>query len=417
MRPQDSKALWLVSWMSFAWSCSTLMIFAILPAFLIDELGVSHLHLGLMEGVAVGASFASKVFAGVASDLTKNRKTLIVYGSFFSACAKIFFAFAPGLYWVFSARFLDRVSKGFRSAPTDALIADLSGKRFYGHVYGIRQGMYTLGAVFGAALAMLIMHFSNNNYRLVFTLSGVPAFLAVILACYLRNPQQEKTHTRKTSYLKKGWFRSLIVHFPSLKRLPRFYWFTLAIVAILMMARFSEAFLTLKVKELGCPISCLPLVIVLMDIVHAAVAVFCGKLTDRFSAAQLLLFGLSWFVFTHLLVMLADNLLFAYLGLVAVGVHMGMTQGLLRVLIAQATPKNLRGTGFSLFYLVSGCSILIGNSLAGYLSQSFGLSYAFLGGASLSLAAAFSWYLVLKFVPQDGSEFVFANEKAKTTLS
>jgi predicted MFS family arabinose efflux permease len=256
-------SLWGVAWMSFCWSTSSLMVFVLLPMFLSEVLHASKTKIGLIEGVAVFISFVFKIFSGVFSDYIKKRKPLIGIGSFFTVVVKLMFATATTISWVFVARFIDRLSKGIRSAPTDALIADISRPKELGRSYGLRQSLYTLGAVFGSCLAAACMKFSDNNYHTVFVLSTIPAALALlILFTVVKAPPivNKAPQTRPTWHI-----RHVLV-------LPAAFWGILFITSLLMMARFSEAFMTLRARELGWSLAFLPMIVVIDHMVQAAVA-------------------------------------------------------------------------------------------------------------------------------------------------
>lgn len=382
-----------VAWMSFLWSMSSLMVFSVLPAFLVDELKMGHAHIGMLEGLAISSSFASKFFSGYLSDVMKSRKPIILVGTIMSALCKPLFALCSGTGMMFGARTIDRLSKGVRSAPTDALIADLSESSLYASNFGLRQALYTLGAVTGALVSMIIMLLSQNNYRLVFTLSLLPAFTAiVVLWLYVRpNPS---THPRS-----KAQFRFKNIRVTDLRQLDTRFWWLMVAFFFLMLARFSEAFLTLKAKEVGWYIAYLPALIVVMDLVHAGIAWPAGKIADRISRVRMLVGGLLLMIAAQVLMAWADSVFTVLIGITLVGLHMGSTQGLLKALIAQSTPAELRGTTFSLFFMVSGLAIFLGNTIAGDLSHRFGLHATFLAGAFFTLIATSILYAIFLRVP------------------
>ncbi len=305
-----------------------------------------------------------------------------------SALAKPLFAICHGPGLIFTARFFDRLSKGIRSAPTDALIADLSDENSYASNFGYRQALYTLGQVAGALTAMVVLLSSNNNYRLLFALSVIPIGLATLLLCFAIRPNPN-THPRTQSQ-----FQFKKSRLPMLENFSPAFWWLMVAFFFLMLARFSETFLTLKAKGVGFSIAYLPLIVVIMDLVHSGVAWPAGKYADRVSREQMLAIGL--------LLMVAAQTMLAYVnsvpgmigGIILVGLAIGTTQGLLKALIAQSTPPELRGTAFSLSFIISGFALFLGNTIAGKLSQTFGLFASFLGGAIFSLVAVAILYLV-----------------------
>lgn len=368
-----------VAWMSFLWSTSSLMVFSVLPAFLVDELNMGHSKIGIIEGLAISSSFLSKFFSGFLSDVLKKRKPLIVLGTVLSAITKPLFAVCTGAGMMFGLRFVDRLSKGIRSAPTDALIADLSDSSLYGTSYGLRQAYYTMGDVTGAVIAMLIMILSNNNYRLVFTLSLIPALLAILILWLLVKPNTESpTYVDNKFHFKE-------IKLANLKEFSPAFWWLMAAFFFLMLARFSEAFLTLKAKDVGWAVAYLPALIIIKDLVHAALAGPSGQIADRISRTQMLTFGLLLMIGAQMIMAYAQSITGVFLGIILVGLHMGLTQGLLKALIAQSTPGHLRGTAFSLFFLISGFAIFLGNTIAGSLSQNYGLYATYLAGAIFTI--------------------------------
>lgn len=382
------SGIWGISWMSFFWSASSLMVFALLPTFLTEVLGASHTKLGIIEGVAIFMAFLSKVFSGVLSDIFRTRKPLIAVGSIFTILVKLIFAASSSIGWVFLARSIDRLSKGIRSSPTDALIADLSPKAERGKNYGLRQSLYTMGAVIGSFAATILMYGSNHNYRLVFLLSAIPATVAlIVLMVVVKQPAIQNELKPKNS----SWQLS------DIKLLPPSFWKLLLISFVLMLARFSEAFVTLRAKSVGWEISLLPLLLVAMELIHAGVAYPMGKLADKYPKKNLLLSGI-------LILMIADMVFIQFSSVAGVliaallaGLHMGMTQGLLSTLVAESTPAELRGTAFALYYLSSGTAVLIGNSLAGHLSDSIGTMGPFCGGLIFTALASISLYFMIRF--------------------
>ena len=378
--PDQNKGLWGIALTSYFWSCSSLMVFSLLPAFLIDAFGASKTQVGFIEGWAIFMMFVSKVFSGVLSDYLRSRKGLIILGSFLNIIIKPMFAFAGSVMWIFWARFIDRLSRGIRAAPTDALIADFSANKKPGASFGVRQTCYTLGAVSGAALASLIMFLSSHNYRLTFALSIVPAILALLTFVTLVKNQPEVGKDQNSGKVLKWDMRDI-------KLLPTNFWIFLCATSILMLARFSEAFLSLRAKESGISLVLLPVILVMNELMHSFVALPSGKLADRMNRFSLLLYGIIVLVVTNFVMIFIPNTFGALLGVTLAGLHMGITQPILATLVADSTPPHLRGSAFAIFYCVCGSSVLLGNLIAGRLADYHGLSGAFIGGAFFSSMA------------------------------
>ncbi len=384
------RSLWGISWMSFFWSASSLMIFSLLPTFLTEVLGASHTKVGIIEGVAIFLAFISKVFSGITSDIFRTRKPLIAIGTFFSILVKIIFAAAASVNWVFLARAIDRLSKGVRSSPTDALIADLSHNQNRGQSYGIRQSLYTLGAVAGCSSTSILMFLSGNNYRFAFILSTIPGLIALVI---LWKVIKQPTIVNEVKPKNSAW------HWADVKYLPNSFWSLLAISSLLMVARFSEAFINLRAKDIGWPIELLPLLLIPMELIHAAFAYPMGKLADRISRLKLLLNGMMVLILANIVFVTTHSIPGVMIAALLAGVHMGITQGLLSTLVAQSTPAELRGTAFAIYYLASGTAVLIGNSLAGHLNDTLGTTGCFSGGLVFTALACLLLHLRLRQSP------------------
>lgn len=378
---QENQMLWAICWATFLWSMASLMVFSLLPTFLIDELHVSKREVGFIEGVAVFIAFLTKVFSGVFSDIFKTRRKLIIVGILGTTLVKPLFALSSGMWSVFTAKALDRFSKGIRSAPADALIVDISPKTHQGSSYGMRYTMETAGSVIGAGLAFLIFHFSEN-YRAVFWCSMIPAFLAfVVLFKFVRDTGAMQKYN--------SW------HWKEISHLPKRYWQILAGIFILMQARFSEAFLNIRAKEMGWAVASLPLLIVGYNIVCANTAWPTGKLADRTNRLKVLFFGLMVLVLANIIMIVAPNKWWILLGVLLCGLHMGMTHGMLSTLVAENTLPHLRGTAFAIYYLVTGFSVLIGNNIAGFLAEHV-YAGAFYGGLMFTSIAGVYFYVLAK---------------------
>ncbi len=384
----QDRALWAIGWMSFFWSAGTIMVLSLLPTFLTEVLHASHTKVGILEGVAIAMMFASKIVSGVLSDVFRTRKPMIAVGSFFTILVKFMFAAATSFNLVFFAKCLDRLSKGIRSSPTDALIADLSTKKSEGRSFGIRQTLYPLGVVFGSVLATVLMIATNDNYRMVFLLATIPGIIALsILVLFIRQPKIQHEIPK----------RALSWNIKDIKFLSYRFWLLLGVTSILMLARFSEAFLNLRAKSVGWQIAMLPLLFVAYELVHALVAYPMGKLADKVNRKKLLLVGMSVLIVGNLILIGAVTCWGILLGMMVVGLHMGMTQGLLSAIIAEEAPADLRGTAFALYYFCVGGSAMIGNVIAGHLADIFGIVGSFYGGAVFTTFAVIALFFVIRY--------------------
>lgn len=379
--PKGVIALGLVS---LCMDLSSEMIHSLLPVFLVTALGASAVAVGLIEGVAEATASIAKVFSGVLSDWIGRRKPLVLLGYGMAALTKPLFPLATGISAVLTARFLDRIGKGIRGAPRDALIADITAPEVRGAAYGLRQSMDTVGAFAGPLLAVVLMSVSHDNFRLVFWVAVIPAFVCVLLIVFgVEEPESTRPATQP--------------HFPisraNLQRLSTRFWWVVAFAAVLTLARFSEAFLLLRAQNLGLAVNWVPMILIVMNVVYAASAYPLGKLSDNGSHRKLLAVGILLLILADLILALAGNIWVVGVGAAVWGLHMGATQGLLSALIAGAAPADLRGTAFGVFNLVSGVTLLAASVIAGGLWSTFGPAMTFYAGAAFSTVALAGLFL------------------------
>jgi MFS family permease len=369
-------AVWVLGFVSLLMDVSSEMIHSLLPLFLVGTLGVSVLAVGMIEGIAEATALVSKVFSGALSDWLGRRKGLALLGYAMGALSKPVFALATGVGAVVAARFVDRVGKGIRGAPRDALLADLAPPGMRGAAFGLRQSLDTVGAFVGPLLATALMLLWASDFRAVFWVAVVPGAAAVILlALGVREPVRASP-PRPVNPIRRA----------ALARLGGAYWRVVAIGAVFTLARFSEAFLVLRAQELGIGATWVPLVMVAMNVVYSASAYPFGRLADRASPTRLLAAGLVVLVAADLVLAGAADGRLLLVGVALWGLHMGMTQGLLGAMVADAAPEDLRGTAFGFFNLLSGLAMLLASALAGLLWQQFGSAATFLAGAAFCVS-------------------------------
>jgi len=368
----------MLGFVSLFMDVSSELIHSLLPVFMVTSLGASVFAVGIIEGIAESTALIVKVFSGVLSDYLGKRKSLALIGYGLGAASKPLFALALSVNWVFAARFMDRIGKGIRGAPRDALVADLAPPEIRGAAYGLRQALDTAGAVAGPLLGVLLMLVWAGDFRTVFWFAVIPAVLAVLLLVFGVEEPGAGAAARK---------RAPRIEWETLGELGGAYWFVVAVGGVFTLARFSEAFLILRAQQQGLPDSYAPLVLVLMSIVYALSAYPVGKLADRMSHRLLLSAGLVTLIIADLVLARAQGLGAIALGVALWGLHMGMTQGLLTTMVADAAPANLRGTAFGFFNLASGVAMLIASVLAGLLWDQAGAFVTFYAGAIFSIAA------------------------------
>ena len=369
---QIPSGVWVLGFVSLLMDISSEMIHSLLPMFMVTVLGTSVFAVGVIEGIAESTALIVKVFSGALSDYLGKRKVLAVVGYALGAATKPLFALASGIGLIVTARFVDRIGKGIRGAPRDAMVADLTPPQVRGAAFGLRQSLDTVGAFAGPLLATGLMLLWANDFRAVFWAACVPAALCVaLLVVGVKEPDRPAAQARINPIGKA-----------SLARLGAAYWWVVAIGAVFTLARFSEAFLVLRAQQLGVPMALVPLVMVAMNLVYAASAYPFGKLSDTMSHRTLLALGLVVLVASDLLLGLAQHWSVAIAGVALWGIHMGMTQGLLATMVADTAPAELRGTAFGFFNLMSGLAMLASSMIAGALWDGFGSSATFFAGAA-----------------------------------
>jgi MFS family permease len=370
-------SIWALGGVSLLMDVSSELIHSLLPAFLVVGLGASVVLVGWVEGIAEATALVVKVFSGALSDAWGRRKPFALLGYGLGAASKPLFALAGSVGWVLAARFVDRIGKGLRGAPRDALIADLTPAAMRGAAYGLRQSLDTVGAFLGPVLAIVLMFAFDDDFRMVFWFAVIPGVLAVLLlALGVREPERPAA-----SVTERPWRRG------AMALLPRAYWATVAVGAVFTLARFSEAFLVLRAQQAGLPVAWTPLVLIGMNIVFALSAYPIGRLADRIDHRDLLAAGLVVLVAADLLLALGTSAWALAAGIALWGLHMGMTQGLLATMVAASAPATLRGTAFGVFNLASGMAVLLASVLAGWLWDRHGAPATFLAGAAFAAAA------------------------------
>lgn len=368
---QIPPAIWVLGFVSLLMDISSEMIHSLLPLFMVTTLGASALIVGMIEGGAEATALIVKVFSGVLSDYLGKRKWLAVSGYALGAVTKPLFALATSSSVIMSARFIDRIGKGIRGAPRDALVADITPPHLRGAAYGLRQALDTVGAFLGPLIAAGLMLLWANDFRAVFWVAVIPAFLAVALLIFgVREPERSADTPPVNPIQRKN-----------LKRLTSAYWWVVGTGAVFTLARFSEAFLVLRAQQGGMTLALIPLVMMLMSVVYALSAYPFGKLSDSMSHTKLLVLGLLVLIAADLVLAWSNHWSMVLLGVTLWGLHMGMTQGLLATMVADVAPADLRGTAFGFFYLMSGIAMLIASVLAGLLWDQLGAEFTFYTGA------------------------------------
>ena len=370
-------AVWALGTVSLLMDSSSEMVHALLPLFMTSVLGASMLEVGLIEGVAEGIAAIVKVFSGTLSDWLGRRKPLVALGYGLAALSKPLFPLAHTIGLVAGARFMDRIGKGIRGAPRDALIADVVAPEQRGAAYGLRQALDSAGAVLGPLAAVLLMALYAESLRAVLWLAALPALGAVLVIAFAVREPARSAAARAKNPLSKAM----------LGRLGARYWLIVGLGAVLTLARFSEAFLVLRAANLGLAPTYVPLVMVAMSAVYALASYPAGLAADRGRQRSLIAGGLAALIAADLLLGGAHSIGAVFAGVALWGVHMGLTQGLLSALVAATAPAEARGTAFGVFNLVTGVVLVVASLLAGWLWQVHGPAATFYAGAAFTAVA------------------------------
>ena len=370
--------IWALGFVSLFMDISSEMIRGLLPVFLTSVLGASTEMVGLIEGVGEATASISKLFSGWVSDKLGKRKALALLGYGLGALSKPLFALAPTSALVLAARFSDRVGKGIRGAPRDAMVGDMVPAGLRGAAYGLRQSLDTVGAFTGPLIAIALMATLHDNFRLIFWLALIPGLISVlILLVAVREPPHEAPALQAP------------LKFSDLNTLGAGYWIVVAIGAVLTLARFSEAFLILRAQSAGLSLALAPIVLVIMNIVYAISAYPVGALSDQIERKLMLALGFTTLIVSDIVLAIAPNLPAVLAGVALWGLHMGMTQGLLAALVADEAPAHLRATSFGVFNFVSGIALLLASIIAGTLWEMAGPYATFITGAAFTAIGLF----------------------------
>ena len=371
------KTVWALGLVSLCMDLSSELVHALLPVFMTVVLGASMVAVGMVEGIAEATAAIVKVFSGALSDKLARRKPLVVLGYGLAALSKPLFPLAGSVALVLGARFMDRVGKGLRGAPRDALIADVTPEGQRGAAYGLRQALDTAGAVLGPLAAIALMLVFASEVRTVLWFAVIPALVAVIvLLAWVHEPARSAQRTAANPISRAA-----------LREFDRRFWLVVGLGAVMTLARFSEAFLVLKAHDLGVALALVPSVLVVMNVAYTAIAYPAGIAADRGHRKALLVWGFAALIAADLIIGGSSDRFFFFAGIVLWGAHMGLTQGLLSTLVADAAPEKLRGTAFGVFHLVSGAALLAASVLAGWLWSAFGARWTFYAGAAFTAVA------------------------------
>jgi MFS family permease len=376
-RPKIPQVVWALGFVSLLMDVSSEIVHSLLPLFLTTTLGVSVALVGLVDGLAESTAAIVKIFSGFLSDRLGRRKPLILLGYGMAAASKPLFPLAGGFGLVLGARLADRIGKGLRGAPRDALVADVTAESIRGRAYGLRQALDTTGAFLGPLLAIAFMSLFAGDMRAVFWVAVIPASLAVLLVVIGVEDRAQAADTNKAR---------APIRFQDIALLDRSFWSVVVIGVMFTLARFSEAFLILEANSEGLPLVFAPLVLVVLNIVYALGAYPAGALSDHYRSGRLLLLGLVTLIAADLTLAFSPGIVATFVGIALWGAHMALTQGLFSKLVAEHAPARLRGSAFGLFNLFTGIAMFFASVIAGLLWDFFGPAATFLIGGGFAFA-------------------------------
>lgn len=377
--------IWVLGFVSMLMDVSSEMIHALLPVYMVTVLGTSALTVGIIEGIAEATASITKVFSGALSDWLGKRKFLAALGYGLAALSKPIFPLASSIEWLIAARFIDRIGKGIRGAPRDALVADIAPPHLRGASFGLRQSLDTIGAFLGPLIAIGLMWLTADHFQAVFWIAVIPAFLSVgLILVAVKEPERPNEQRRVRMPL----------HRDELRRLGTTYWWVVAVAAVFTLARFSEAFLILRAQSIGLPMVLIPIVLVIMSLAYSLSAYPIGVLSDRVNRMTLLAVGLVLLLAADLVLAFAADFIWVGISVVLWGLHMGFTQGLLATLIAETAPAELRGTAFGMFNLMTGVALLVASVVAGALWDMTGPQGTFLAGAAFTVLTLVGLFVI-----------------------
>ena len=378
------RSIWALGLLSLFMDTSSELVHSLLPVFMVSTLGASMTSVGIVEGIAEATALIAKIFSGTLSDHFRKRKLLIAIGYGMAALTKPLFPLAYSIPTVLTARFIDRIGKGIRGAPRDALIGDIAPQEIRGACFGLRQSLDTVGAFLGPALAIVGMLLLANNIRAVMWVAVIPAMIAFLILVFgVKEPEMKHVDKSKPP-----------LRIRDIRHVGGAYWKLVAIAGVLTLARFSEAFLVLKALATGLPIAYVPLVMVVMNVFYAGAAYPAGILSDRVNRKTVLLIGVAFLIAADVVLGFTASFWMLALGVGLWGLHMAFTQGLLATMVTDTTPPELRGTAYGVFNLVCGLAMLVASVIAGLLWDKFGPSVTFFTGAAITTVALIALFMV-----------------------
>lgn len=384
--PAIPSSIWALGSVSFLMKISSVVVFTLSPLYITQVLGASTFVVGILEGFLEAISLFTRIFAGILSDYLRKRKLLIVTGYVLALISRPLLAMATTIGGVFLGRTFDRLGNGLDATPRDALVGDLAPPSIKGACYGLRESLSRAGAFVGALLTMGLLWLTQNEYSLVFWIGSIPtAFALIVLLVFVKDPVSEKSqHTP----LKNK------IHFKEISNLPVAFWLVLLLSGVYNISNFSGAFLFLQAKQTGIDTHFIPLVMVIQNIATTATAYPIGYLSDKLGRRLMMTLGIGLVIIANVLLANGASTYYFFFGVLLLGAEMGITHSMLAVFLADSCPASFRGTGFGLFHFLNGISLMLANTLAGWLWSFAGSSSTFYASAAIAASSA----LVLPFI-------------------
>lgn len=383
-------SIWILGATGFLINMATIMVFSQMPMFMKFELGASEHQIGVIDGFVEFISHFMRIVAGSMSDIFQNRKVILGLGYGLSTFVKPLFALSSSVGMLIAIRSLDRITNGLQASPRDALIGDLSPENKRGASYGLSKSLKTAGSFLGAGLVAWIMHATCNNFRFLFMLAFIPAFIAFVLFIFgVKEPKHRDQFTIKVSRTKTKF------RWNTFLELKSNYWRIIALLFIFELAHFGESYLNFRAGEVGVKIADISFVMLLFNLGQFLISYPVGVLADKFQRRYILLLGFIFMFMANVLMLYGTSEFSIFLGVFFWGAQMGTTQSIFVSMISDETPQYLRGTAFGIFYLVNGIDILVASKIAGVFWESYGSTYAFAYSACITLVSIVSLFILL----------------------
>jgi MFS family permease len=375
-RPRLPRNVWVLGFVSLFMDLSSEIYHALLPAFITLVLGLPATALGAIDGIAEATANFAKLFSGRLSDRSLRRKPWIMAGYGLGALSKPLFALATNAPAVLAARFTDRIGKGIRGSPRDAMVADETPAEIRGRAFGLRQALDTVGALLAPLVAVGLMILLASNIRAVFWIAIIPAAISFLLAwLVLTEPERHLAPIKKSPF------------FAGFKQLDKETKRLLQVGFLFSLARFSEAFLILKGIDIGLSEAMSPLTLAIFNLAYVALAFPAGSLSDRMSPRSILIAGMGVLIAGNLVLAETNSFAGVVVGTALWGAHMALTQGIFSRMIADSAPEELRATSFGAFWFTSGVATLLASLGAGWLWDREGPSATFITSAAIAAVA------------------------------